>query len=129
MAGIVIFGGTTEGRKLAEAFADTSLQIKYCVATDYGATLLPEAQNIQTHTGRLDREEMKQYLKLAAPELVLDATHPYATVVTGQIAELCKEEKLPLLRILREADRPGEKKPEKMWGETRPADRLFLWTV
>ena len=73
MAGIVIFGGTTEGRKLAEAFADTSLQIKYCVATDYGATLLPEAQNIQTHTGRLDREEMKQYLKLAAPELVLDA--------------------------------------------------------
>lgn len=122
MAGIVIFGGTTEGRKLAEAFADTSLQIKYCVATDYGATLLPEAQNIQTHTGRLDREEMKQYLKLAAPELVLDATHPYATVVTGQIAELCKEEKLPLLRILREADRPGEKKPEEMWGETRPAD-------
>lgn len=39
---------------LAEAFRETDLQVHICVATEYGAELLPEGRNLHVHTGRMD---------------------------------------------------------------------------
>ena len=44
---------------------------------------------------------MRQFLLEAAPKLVLDATHPYARVVTEQVAALCRELAISYQRILR----------------------------
>ena len=62
VAQIVIFGGTNEGRRLAEAFAGTPLTLHVCVATEYGAELTPEAKNIHIHEGRLNEAEMEDFL-------------------------------------------------------------------
>lgn len=120
MSGIVIFGGTTEGRKLAEAFAQTALRVSLCVATEYGAALIPHAENLQIHTGRLEPEQMTAYLRAAEPELVLDATHPYAAVVTEHIRAACLELKLPLLRVSRE---------QKQGAEADAEDIIFVDSV
>lgn len=120
MSGIVIFGGTTEGRKLAEAFAGTALQVSLCVATEYGASLIPSSENLQIHTGRLEPEQMTAFLREAEPELVLDATHPYAAVVTEHIRAACLELKLPLLRVSRE---------QKQGAETDAEDIIFVDSV
>ena len=36
---ILLFGGTTEGRKLLEYLCDTNVSIDVCVATEYGQQL------------------------------------------------------------------------------------------
>lgn len=108
MSGIVIFGGTTEGRRLAEAFAGTALPVKLCVVTGYGASLLPQAENLQVRTGRLEPAEMAAFLQEAGPELVLDATHPYAAEVTEHIRTACGQLQLSLLRVRRKEEQGAE---------------------
>ncbi|MEG1848042.1 MAG: precorrin-6A reductase [Lachnospiraceae bacterium] len=104
MAGIVIFGGTTEGRKLAEAFQDTPLQIQVCVATQYGASLLPHCPNIKIQVGRMEEAAMEAYLREWEAEYCFDATHPYATCVTENIRTACKRIGLPYFRVLRQTE-------------------------
>lgn len=105
MSNIIIFAGTTEGRTLAEALQGASLQLHLCVATEYGAALLPKAENITVHTGRLEPEEMERLFLESGAELVLDATHPYAIVVTENVEAVCRKCSLPLIRVCRGAER------------------------
>lgn len=75
------------------------------MATEYGAELLEEEMSLKhltVHCGRLDEGAMEAFLKKESPSLVIDATHPYAQVVTANIRKAC--EKYPdicLLRCLR----------------------------
>lgn len=101
MPKIVIFGGTCEGRLLAETFQGTDMELHICVATEYGASLLPVCENIHVHAGRMDREEMEDLLSALQADCCLDATHPYAVAVTENISEACRNMKLPYIRVLR----------------------------
>ncbi len=102
---IVLWGGTIEGRKIAEYLSGTDAQVHVCVATGYGKDLLPEAENLCVHTGRLDAEEMTALLKEVSPDLGIDATHPYATNVSQNIRSACEATSVPYLRVKRnEAD-------------------------
>lgn len=108
MAEIIVFGGTSEGRKLAEAFADTALTLHLCVATEYGAQLLPKSKNIKLHIGSMDEREMKAFFKETEAQWCLDATHPYAAQATKNIKAACKEAGLSYLRIYREGEFEGQ---------------------
>lgn len=101
MTGVVIFGGTLEGRRIAEAFQDTTLELHICVATEYGATLLPDSSNIYIHTGRMDEMAMREFLSDISPAHCLDATHPYAVEVTANIRKACGELGLSYIRVTR----------------------------
>ena len=68
---IFLFGGTTEGRKIAEHIAEENrkretegrkdfLETEVFVATDYGAGLLPKEKHIVVNVGRLDSEKMAE---------------------------------------------------------------------
>ena len=81
MKKIVIFGGTLEGRQLAEVLRGTDIQLHICVTTDYAKTLIPKGDNIQVLVGRMDCEEMIRLFENLQPELCIDATHPYAVEV------------------------------------------------
>lgn len=108
MAGIVIFGGTTEGRRLVETLAGTNVPVWVSVATEYGAHLLPEAENVHVHTGRMDEEEMAAFLEKASASLVLDATHPYAAIVSENISRAAKACHVELVRIRRGSVNTGQ---------------------
>lgn len=101
MASVAVFGGTAEGRLLAEALRDTGLELHICVATDYGARLLPSCPNLHVHTGRLAEEEMEAFLRETGATLCLDATHPYAEAVTANLQEACERLGLEYIRIYR----------------------------
>ncbi len=103
-AAIVIFGGTSEGRELAEYAEAHHIPVLVSVVSGYGESLLRESDLVQVHTGALDEAAMRQFLRKAAPKLVLDATHPYARVVTEQVAALCRELAIPYQRILRRSE-------------------------
>lgn len=104
MSNIAVFGGTVEGRLIAEAFQNIKLNIHICVATEYGAELLPDCSNIYIHQGRMNEEEMELFLSELSADYCLDATHPYAAEVTENIYNACKNIGLPYIRVLRKEE-------------------------
>lgn len=101
MAEIVLFGGTTEGRELAEALRAKEISALVCVATQYGESLLPAGGSLRVHAGRLDLAAMTALLRAESPRLVLDATHPYAAAVSDSAARACEAAGVPYRRVLR----------------------------
>ena len=71
-----IAGGTTEGRKLAHYADCCHIRAYVSVATDYGASLVPESPFVTVVTGRMDEGEMETFLREQAIAQVIDATHP-----------------------------------------------------
>lgn len=100
---IVVFAGTTEGRLLAERLAASGVEVTACVATEYGEKLMPEQSCLQVHSGRMDAEEMADFLQGKMPHLVVDATHPYAQVVSETVKKVCEELHMEYVRLLRPA--------------------------
>ena len=83
---ICVFAGTTEGRELVEFLSSQPVQVTACVATEYGETLLPTADNLTISARRLPVAEITLLLSKTAFDLVIDATHPYAASITESIS-------------------------------------------
>ena len=96
---ILLFGGTTEGRTLAQWLLDRTITTTICVATEYGGELLP--QGCDGHVGRLTIQEMKTLMAQGYTQ-VIDATHPYAVNVTENIKTAAQEVDIPLWRLIRD---------------------------
>ncbi len=103
MEPVIIFAGTTEGRELSEYLSAQKIQVTACVATEYGETILRGKQYLNIHTGRMDAAQMKAFLQKTGAGLVVDATHPYAAVVSQNVAQACRETKTEYLRLIRES--------------------------
>ena len=100
---ILLFGGTSEGRELAEWLSGEGFGLTLCVATEYGASLVPELPGLEVHTGRLDRSGMEQLLAGGGFDRVVDATHPYAVEVTENLRAAAEAAGVPYLRLLRQS--------------------------
>ena len=132
---ILLFAGTTEGRELAEYLRRQDVSAHVLTATEYGEQLLIEqgengsgecacekgaAAGFRVSAGRLDEGQMAALIEEERPELVVDATHPYAALVSENIREACRETGTEYVRLLRkslahEADIPDtykEGRPE-----------------
>ena len=108
MCNICVFAGTTEGRELVEFLVGQPVQATVCVATEYGETLLPEAENITILAGRIPVEDIIRMLQGTRFDLVIDATHPYATSITESICTACRETETEYLRLLRQSSEQAE---------------------
>ena len=104
MKEILIFAGTTEGRALSEALTDAGIAHTVCVATEYGEIVLKENPLVSIHRGRMDQEEIRHFVEKGNFLAVVDATHPYATVVTQNIKAAMKDLSIPYLRLKRERE-------------------------
>jgi precorrin-2 dehydrogenase/sirohydrochlorin ferrochelatase/precorrin-6A/cobalt-precorrin-6A reductase len=100
---ILIFGGTTEGRLLFEQLQDLGIQADLHVATAYGKELVDEGTQGFIESGRLDAEGMVSLFQKRMPEMVVDATHPYAVEVTKNLKSACETGGIPYLRLNRAA--------------------------
>ena len=106
---VVIFGGTTEGRQLAGYLIQLNkqpkvqnIQVHVCVASEYGAQVLPEYDALKVHVGRLEQADMQEFLQKVQADICVDATHPYAVIVTQNIYQACKVVGVPYVRVRRE---------------------------
>jgi len=98
---ICVFAGTTEGRELVEFLSSQPVSVTACVATEYGETLLSPADNLTISAKRLLESEMVDMLLKSHFDVVVDATHPYASVVTENICAACTATGTEYLRLLR----------------------------
>lgn len=99
---ILLFGGTTEGRQLADALLKAGVATQVCVATEYGKQLLPQDKGLAVSAQRLNQEEISNLLRERKYCCVIDATHPYATEVTKNIYTASAENAVPYYRLERE---------------------------
>lgn len=98
---ICVFAGTTEGRKLVTFLTRQSVPVTACVATEYGESMLEEGENLTISRKRLTQPEMAELFQREAFSLVVDATHPYASVVTENIRSACRQTQTEYLRLNR----------------------------
>ena len=99
---VVVFSGTTEGRELSRQLAAMGIEVTVSVATPLGQEEQGSTPGVTVRCGRLLPDEMAALLGDAA--LCIDATHPYAAVVTQNIAAACAQTDVPLYRCLRESE-------------------------
>lgn len=99
--GIIVFAGTSEGRRLYEFCEDRGIRSIFCVATEYGKQVLCKEKDTGSchagssgpdiRSGRMDEEEMLALFEEEKPVMIIDATHPYAAEVTENIRKAAKE--------------------------------------
>ena len=98
----IVFAGTTEGYEISRFLSENKVSVLACVATEYGSRSLEENEFLSIRAERLDKEQMQELFAAERPELVLDATHPYAAEVTVNIREACENTAVSYVRVLRE---------------------------
>ena len=104
MSDVIIFGGTTEGRRLAEFCGEHKIQTVVCVVSEYGEMLVPESTSVRVIRRALEKDEMEALFVAEKPSLVLDATHPYARVVTENVTQVCQKMGIVWYRVLRKSE-------------------------
>lgn len=104
----MIFGGTSEGRKLLQVLAPYPVAVTLCVAGVYGRALLPaENEKLKICVGRLEAGQMADLACRGNFSCIVDATHPYATVASVNIRAAAAAAQVPYLRLLREKSETG----------------------
>jgi len=106
---ILIFGGTTEGRKLAGLFSLHNMyDVTLSVATEYGRNIIPQNTGFSVLSQRLNQSEMTGLLEKNKFDYVIDATHPYADEATKNIKTACDETNTEYLRLLRRESKKNQ---------------------
>ena len=95
---ILIFGGTTEGRKAAEVLEEAGSPYFYSTKTGEQDIVLHHGTII---SGALDATAMKAFCREQGIQLVVDAAHPFASQLHETIAHVCSDLQLPVVRYER----------------------------
>ena len=107
MKKIVIFSGTTEGRTLSDRLTEEKISHIVLVASEYGREMMEETPFAEIHVGRMNSDEMIDFLNeqaISDNDIVIDATHPFATEVTSNIKAAADAVGVRLIRVIREAE-------------------------
>ncbi|MCQ2078722.1 MAG: precorrin-6A reductase [archaeon] len=104
---VLVFAGTTEGGAITDLLANAGIKVHACLATDYGRTSVRENPNVEVSSHPLAPEVMRDLMR--EYPVVVDATHPYATRITGHIKEACADTGAEYIRLRRpESDTSGD---------------------
>ncbi len=95
---ILVFGGTTEGRKTAEVLEESGSPFFYSTKTG--------KQDIALHhgiiiNGAMDREAMTTFVHTHEIRLIVDAAHPFALTLHETIAKVAATLDVPVIRYER----------------------------
>ena len=95
---ILVFGGTTEGRKAVEVLEEGGSPYYYSTKTGEQDLTLHHGQRID---GALDAEAMQNFCREHDIRLMVDAAHPFAAQLHQTIAEVSDALKIPAIRYER----------------------------
>ena len=95
---LLLFGGTTEGRKAAEVLEEAGSPYFYSTKTGEQDIVLHHGTVI---SGAMDGEAMLAFCREHGIRLVVDAAHPFATQLHETIARVCSDLQVPVIRYER----------------------------
>lgn len=99
---IVIFSGTSEGRIISEYLSKNEIYHDVFVATKSGEIVMEKNMYANVMVGRLDEDKIENYLSKNDTELLIDATHPYADIITKNLKRACDNLNIKYIRVSRE---------------------------
>jgi precorrin-6A/cobalt-precorrin-6A reductase len=102
---ILILGGTTEARALAERLAPRGdLDVTLSLA---GRTAAPARQAVPVRVGGFGGPDgLAGYLKRERVDILIDATHPYASIISANAAAAARAANVSLIALQRPAWTP-----------------------
>ncbi len=117
---ILILGGTTEARSLAEQLAgDSAVAPTLSLA---GRTKSPSLPAIPFRIGGFGgMAGLISYLKAESIDLVIDATHPFAEQMSAHAQAACRETAIPLALLTRP---PWTQCEGDLWTEVEDAEAI-----
>ncbi len=95
---ILVFGGTTEGRKAVEVLEEAGASYYYSTKTGEQDITLHHGQRID---GALDEEAMLAFCREHSIKLIVDAAHPFASQLHHTIAQVSEQLNIPTIRYER----------------------------
>ena len=95
---ILVFGGTTEGRKAVEVLEEGGSPYFYSTKTGEQDITLHHGQRID---GALDAEAMQTFCDEHDIRLIIDAAHPFASQLHQTIAQVSESLNIPTIRYER----------------------------
>ena len=98
LAMILVFGGTTEGRKAAGVLEEAGTTYFYSTKTGEQELTLHNGQRID---GAMDGEVMRAFCQEHEIRLIVDAAHPFASQLHKTIAEVAESMQIPVVRYER----------------------------
>ncbi|HVT64200.1 MAG TPA: cobalt-precorrin-6A reductase [Mycobacteriales bacterium] len=114
---VLLLGGTTEARALAERLAASNLRVISSLAGRVSRPAMPVGEVRIGGFGGADG--LAAWLRDHAAIGVVDATHPFAATISRNAAEACHATNTPLLRL----ERPGwDAEPGDSWHEVDSLD-------
>jgi precorrin-6A/cobalt-precorrin-6A reductase len=117
MAKVLILGGTTEARQLAERLAHRAdLDVTLSLA---GRTTSPVAHPVPIRVGGFGGAEgLIDYLTTERVNALIDATHPYANIISENAAAAARKAAVPFVALRRP---PWSAMPGDRWIEVSDA--------
>ena len=95
---ILVFGGTTEGRKAVEVLEEGGSPYFYSTKTGEQDITLHHGHRID---GALDEEAMRAFCQEHNIRLMVDAAHPFASQLHQTIAKVSESQQIPVIRYER----------------------------
>ncbi|MBQ4386197.1 MAG: cobalamin biosynthesis protein CbiD [Prevotella sp.] len=95
---ILVFGGTTEGRKAAEVLEEAGATYYYSTKTGEQDLALHHGIRLD---GAMDAEAMRTFCEQHHIRLLVDAAHPFASLLHQTIADVARVTALPVVRYER----------------------------
>ena len=98
----IVIAGTSESREVILQQLKEGRTVLASVATDLGAEMLKE-YDIDIHVGRLDLEGFLTFFRENPCERIIDASHPFARIVTETVQKAAELLQIPYERYERDA--------------------------
>ena len=107
---ILMFSGNSEADHLVRRLCEAGADLTVSVATDTGAEVLKEKISRDgsegrlpfIKSGRMDKDEICEYIKSGKFDFIIDGTHPFAEEASRNIAAAAEECGIEISRLRRE---------------------------
>ena len=99
-----ILSGTSDGPSLAKRLLDLNYSVFASVVTFRASKSYSNHPKLHIITGKLiKREEIVEFIRKNKIKLVIDATHPFALIISEKLKSVCNEINTPFLVFERES--------------------------
>ena len=115
---ILVLSGTKDGRMIIEKLIKNNFKVLATTATEYGGSLIDQDMNVTIISQRLTQSEIEEIIDEKQIECVIDATHPYAKLISENAIRSCNNKAIPYIRYERSTTNINNVSRFKTYGET-----------
>ena len=98
----LLFGGTAESTEILEFLSQQNIPVTTSVVSDYGRHLASKfGQDVVQ--GRMTADQMVAFIKENDVDEIIDASHPFADIVSQEAMKAANQAGIPYVRFERQA--------------------------